>query len=41
MITFLVAWINAKYKAGYELIFVGTVIVDLAIIFAVAEAFKR
>ena len=32
MLTILLAWINAKYKAGYELLFFGTVIIDIELI---------
>jgi uncharacterized membrane protein len=32
MITLLLAWINAKYNAGYELLFVFSVWMDFRII---------
>lgn len=32
MITFLVAWINAKYKHDYEGLFFGTVMIDIFLI---------
>ena len=35
MITMLLAWIEAKYKHGYELLFIGTVLIDIEIIDAV------
>lgn len=31
MCTIAVAWINAKYKAGYNYLFIGTVMVDISI----------
>ena len=35
MITFLVAWINAKYKHGYDGLFFGTVVIDIFLLAAV------
>ena len=32
MITLVLVWINAKYKHDYMALFVGTVVIDLAII---------
>jgi hypothetical protein len=32
MLTITLAWINAKYKHDYDLLFVGTFIIDLEII---------
>lgn len=32
MITALVAYINARYKMEYQLLFVGTVLIDLKIL---------
>jgi hypothetical protein len=32
MLTLLLAWINAKYKYKYELLFVGTFLLDIDII---------
>lgn len=32
MNTLELAWVNAKYKHNYELLFVGTFIIDLKII---------
>ena len=37
MITVLVAWINAKYKAEYNMVFIGTLFVDLMIVLVVAD----
>lgn len=34
MITAIVAWANAKYKAGYELVFLGTFLIDCWLITA-------
>lgn len=31
MCTIAVAWINAKYKAGYKYLFVGTIMIDASI----------
>ncbi|MFA5583006.1 MAG: hypothetical protein WDA09_02230 [Bacteriovoracaceae bacterium] len=39
MFTIALAWINAKYKAGYELLFFGTVMIDLAAFEALGKAF--
>lgn len=35
MVTLLLAWINAKYKAEYELLFLGTFLIDMTIVEAV------
>lgn len=32
MITLLLAWINSAYKTDYELLFIGTVIIDIKLI---------
>ena len=32
MFTLLLAWINAKYKFDYELVFLGTFIIDIVLI---------
>lgn len=36
MFTILLAWINAKYDHDYELLFIGTVILDYFLILAIA-----
>lgn len=39
MITAIVAWANAKYDASYELIFLGTFIIDIEIIIGVIKVY--
>ena len=37
MITLLLAWMEGVYKSEYELLYVGTVIIDLGIVEAIAK----
>ena len=39
MITLGLAWINAKYKHDYEIIFVATVLMDYMVITTAIEIF--
>lgn len=41
MITLLLAWINAKYKWNYDLLFVGTFVLDGKIIEIIAQILKN
>lgn len=41
MITLLLAWINVKYKWDYELLFVGTFILDGKIIEIIVQILKN
>ena len=35
MFTLVLAWINARYKSNYELLFIGTFLIDIILINAV------
>jgi len=41
MFTIILAWINAKYKAKYELLFLLTAYIDLNLLLALAEIFGK
>ena len=41
MFTILLAWINAHYNCGYHLLFLGTVIIDLAVFDTISEFIKK
>ena len=32
MITLLLAWIDGKYKVGFDLVYLGTLLIDIEII---------
>ena len=40
MITLGLAWINAKYKYDYAILFIGTIIIDLVIIESTMKLIK-
>ena len=40
MITLILAWINSKYDTGYLTLFVGTVIIDIAIVDVISYILK-
>jgi len=37
MLTVLLAWINAKYEHDYEILFVGTFLIDIQLISLLAK----
>lgn len=37
MFTVLLAWIEAKYKHGYDLLFWGTVLIDCSLLAAIVD----
>ncbi len=41
MITIILAFINSKYNTGYELLFVGTIAVDIIILLVIAGIFAK
>lgn len=41
MVTLILAWINAKYKSGYELLFVGTFLIDMEIVTAIVVHYTK
>ena len=40
MFTIVLAWINAHYNCNYELLFLGTVIVDCCLIDGITGVYK-
>ena len=40
MFTSILAFINAKYGAGYERLFIGTVIIDIVLINGIADIWR-
>lgn len=41
MITILLAWINAEYNSGYQLLFLGTIIIDMLFIDFLSGLLKK
>ena len=40
MFTVILAFINSKFKTNYELLFLGTILIDISIVDAISRHFQ-